>query len=91
MSEPSKRYRIVITEITEDIPTTRRDWKKVVSDEVWEKMSWNDREEKYGNEQFAYKTVEDTTSETVELYNQTVSDLNLQDVVAVVNRIKEVK
>lgn len=67
-------YRVTITRIDKNVPFKDKEYKRVGEDE--------DGEPKYD-----YVYFENVRDETTEIYEQTVEDLKVSDVVAIVNSI----
>jgi hypothetical protein len=67
-------YKIVITRIDKDVPFRNHEYKKAA----------NGTDED-GDPKYEYVYFDDTRTETTDIFEQTVEDLNVSDVVAVVN------
>jgi hypothetical protein len=75
-------YKITITEITT---------KKVVKGEQWEQIRTDAEAERDEKDTYGYTPkIEKDVEVSEEVYKQTVDDLELVDVIAAVNKIREV-
>jgi hypothetical protein len=86
----SSRYQVTIKQITTDIPAVKEEYQELYSDATWERMT-AEEQEKAGGRQNGYVPHETTKTEELVVFEQTVQELNIQDVVAVINGIKEAK
>jgi hypothetical protein len=80
----AKRYQVIIKEIETGIEYTDNTWQKIFSDEIWENMPDSEKD-KHDGRPYAYvehKAVKDVTTE---VFDQTVDELDIAGVVAVVN------